>query len=340
MRPKLAGEQASRDVESIHIHLLGFGVRTRKSPPSSCAADSDNARSSLKDNTWKNQLWASLGPDGPAARAIAFVDARSEGPPLPPGTTITVQFHPDRLHLGEPLLRTLARDGVYRSQFETGSGNGALTAFRGGTRRMWESRMFGGAYDEAEPTLRPKYGALDVHKRSTGASPRFGSSFFRLRPELTERATFCYPDSVFSPTAFGTAHAMSLFELFASGTPDPLDHYIEAQVHGDIVLARDVEQLVLDPCFQNTEVEELARTLPCRVSWHEGFRLNVADIDNHADYRGATFVALAVALATRGELTAREIGHAARANSHDEQALKRVWHYVARFGTAALAGSR
>lgn len=56
--------------------------------------------------------------------------------------------------------------GVYRSQFETGTSNGGLSAHPGGERWAWESRIFGWAYDEATPTLHPKYGALNHRFRS------------------------------------------------------------------------------------------------------------------------------------------------------------------------------
>ena len=68
--------------------------------------------------------------------AIAHVEAKSAGGPIDPGLRITINFHPDRLHGDVPILRALGRDGVYRSQFETGISNGGLTAFRGGMR-LW-----------------------------------------------------------------------------------------------------------------------------------------------------------------------------------------------------------
>jgi hypothetical protein len=49
-------------------------------------------------------------------------------------------------------------------------------------------------------------------------------------------------------------------------------------------------------------------------------------------YRGPELARLGAALAGHGALTPRLIGDASRAGRHDEQALKRVWHYVARFG--------
>src|SRR3712207_1114393 len=100
--------------------------------------------------------------DDPVGRAIGHVTARSSGVPLPDDLRVTLNFHPDRLVDGVIVVAALARDGVYRSQFETGVSNGGLTAYPGGDRWRWESRIFGGAYDDAPAALRPKYGALNV----------------------------------------------------------------------------------------------------------------------------------------------------------------------------------
>ena len=64
---------------------------------------------------------------------------------------ITLQFHPDWPFRGRRVIEALADDGVYRSQFETGTSNGGLTAHPGGDRWRWESRIFDGRYDDAEP---------------------------------------------------------------------------------------------------------------------------------------------------------------------------------------------
>jgi hypothetical protein len=85
-------------------------------------------------------------------RAIAHVAGRADGGPGDPAWRVTLHFHPDRLVGGAPILRRMADDGVYRSQFETWTSNGGLTAFPGGDRRRWESRIFGGAYDDRPAT--------------------------------------------------------------------------------------------------------------------------------------------------------------------------------------------
>jgi hypothetical protein len=66
---------------------------------------------------------------------------------------VTLNFHPDRLVSGMPILAAMARDGAYRSQFETGTSNGGLTAHPGGDRWRWESRIFAAACDRASAHL-------------------------------------------------------------------------------------------------------------------------------------------------------------------------------------------
>jgi hypothetical protein len=86
------------------------------------------------------------------------------------------------------------------------------------------------------------------------------------------RTTFCYPDSVFEPTRFGVASRMELIALAEADDKDLLDDYIEAQVHGPLLLAHDVEALVLDPCFRGTDVER-------RLA-----RISTTDHDGRPDY--------------------------------------------------------
>jgi len=271
-------------------------------------------------------------PDS-ARRALAHVASLSSGPWLDPALQVTLNFHPDRGAEGQPpILAALAEQGVYRSQFVTGTSNGGLTAYPGGDRWRWESRMFAGAYDSADPLERPVYGALNYRRRSVGAAHRFGSAHFVLSCEVHARTTFCYPDSNQEPKHFAVAERMGLIALALAADVDALDDHIEAQVHGAVRLDRDVEALVLDPSYRGTQVEELAGRLPCPIAWHGGFRLTTDELARHPDYRGARFVALGRQIAVDDLLTPRILGQAAQSGRHDPQDLKRVWHYLARFG--------
>jgi hypothetical protein len=257
---------------------------------------------------------------------------------------VTLNFHPEREVDGLTLLERLGRDGVYRSQFETGTSNGGLTAHPGGARWRWEQRIFGHAYDEAPAGERPKYGALNHRNRSVGGAPRFGSAHLRLAAAVLDRTTFCFPDSVFDPAHFATSRAFSLFPLVEAFDARPrddrleaeegglLDDYVEAHVHGVVDLAADVEALVLDPCFEGTPIERQANALGVPVEWHEGRCLTVGELEQHEDFRGPRIVEVGRRIARDGVLDAAVIGAAAASATEDPQDLKRVWHHVARFG--------
>ncbi|WP_328420244.1 DUF3626 domain-containing protein [Streptomyces sp. NBC_00443] len=274
-----------------------------------------------------------------ARSALRHVAASSSGPALDADVRVTLNFHPDRLVRGTPILRALAEDGTYHSQFVTGTSNGGLTAHPGGDRWRWESRIFGGAYDDASAHERPVYGALNFRHQVVGAAPRFGSSHFRLAGTALARATFCYPDSAAEPADFGVAAGMQLVALAEADERDALNDYIEAQIHGGVRLAGDVEAVVLDASYRGTPVETAARSLPCPVEWHPGYRLTVPELRRHADYRGQEYVDLGARIAQDGRIDPRVIGDAARTGRHELQDLKMVWHTLARFGAPDGAGT-
>jgi hypothetical protein len=279
-----------------------------------------------------------------AARAVEHVARASSGEALDRSLRVTLNFHPDRLVAGATVIEWLARDGTYRSQFETGTSNGGLTAHPGGARWGWEERIFGHAYDHAPVEERPKYGALNHRRRRIGAAPRFGSAHLRLNEAVLDRCTFCFPDSVFDPRAVATSSSFDLFPLVelydARELSDEieatdggvLDDYIETHVHGRVDLAADVEAVVLDPCFRASTIEDHARSLGLPVEWHEGRRLPVDTLAEHPRFRGPHIVEVGRRVAASGVLDAAVIGHAALTGDEDPQDLKKVWHHVARFG--------
>ncbi|MFB9377717.1 DUF3626 domain-containing protein [Kineococcus gynurae] len=274
-----------------------------------------------------------------AERALRHVSNLARGGPVEPAWRITLHFHPDRPFAGVPLLQAMTADGRYRSQFETGTSNGGPTASPGGDRRRWESRLFAGAYDSAPPRDRPVYGSLNHRRRPTGGSPRFGSAHLRLNAATLVRCTFCDPDSVFEPVHLGTAERLDLPERADAdaGAGDPLDDYVEAHVHGGVLFSRDVEALVLDPCYRGSDVETDAHrfggSFGVPVEWHPGFSARLHAVAEHPAYRGRDVVDAATRVAVGGLLTARCIGDAVRTGSEDEQVLKRVWHCTVRFGS-------
>ncbi|WP_349877017.1 DUF3626 domain-containing protein [Micromonospora sp. HUAS YX12] len=300
---------------------------------------------------------------------------------------LTLNFHPDRvLPDGRTVVEALDEEGVYRSQFETGISNGGLTAYPGGDRDVWEQAMFGGAYQRPGvlPAERPKYGGLNLLDHADGASPRFGSCHLRLRPEVLARATFTFGDSHLQPTDAGTVDVFEpVFAALLTATAGTgvalgvagmdtgtllgrrerqtgrvgraLDDYVEAQVHGEISLARDVEALVVDPSFRGTDVGRHLAGIAGRhglaLRFHPGFVLPVDGVD--AEFRGPDIPPLAARVAAEfagpGEpLHAALVGRAAASVVREPQRwadrgpaaltlqhLKQLWHVLVRFGVPA-----
>jgi hypothetical protein len=276
---------------------------------------------------------------------------------------LTVTFHPDRSGLdGRTAAAALADDGGYRTQFETGTSSGGLDGVLRGARTRWEHSLFGGAYDDAPPADRPRYGVLDLLPHPDGGAPRFGSTHLRLRAEVLERSTFSWGDSVTEPTAVGTWDLLDAVMAAAAddGAPelagrprtgaDRLDGYIEAQIHGGLRMT-DVESVVTDPSYLGTAVGDALATACDRfgatLRWHAGFELAAVEMD--PAFRGEAAARLAHDVAHRlgdgDSLDPEVLGRAAAAIAADPagwspdrdpvtalQHLKFVWHHLAAFG--------
>lgn len=287
----------------------------------------------------------------------------------------------------QSVAEDLRAGGIYKSQFETFLSNGKVAPHIGGERDQWETLLFGGAYSLATSanSQRPKYGALNLMLHPDGPSPRFGSCYFLLRPSASRRCTFTYLDSHRNPVEKGTYEefddivAALLEEVFerdsalgeADLTPtklvhhlltnlekdfsDPsdkepfrnLNHYIEAQVHGDVSLKEDVEILVSDPSFKDTPIGELFEQLCAKyiiqLYWHRGFALPVSQVPS--DFRGNKMPSLAQRIAKQNYIDVGMIGKAAAALNHDPnlwsdrgsygevlQQLKLLWHVLVKYG--------
>ncbi|WP_155369600.1 DUF3626 domain-containing protein [Catellatospora vulcania] len=265
---------------------------------------------------------------------------------------VTLNFHPDRMLAdGRTVAESMAADGRYRSQFETGVTNGSRSAFLGGDRDRWEQALFGDAYraPDTSPAERPVYGGLNLLGHPDGACPRFGSCHVRLRPSVNTRCTVTVGDSHLGPADVGT---LAAFEAVLAGYVeraretgvtlgrpgvDPLaalraladsasvsehgralDDYLEVQVHGPVDLAVDAEALVLDPSFRGhpagDQLTGLADRLGIGLQWHAGFELTAAEVGQ--DFRGAAIPPLAAEVCRRhagprGTFDAEIVGRAA-----------------------------
>ncbi|RYC13196.1 DUF3626 domain-containing protein [Nocardioides zhouii] len=259
---------------------------------------------------------------------------------------IVLHFHPGLACVTGTVLEAIVAEGAYRSQWVRGTSNCGLTAHTGGHRWVWEARLFGRRYDDADPADRPVYGAWNRRRDPYGAAPRFGWAYLLLRPAAIERSTFCWPDSVYDPHATGRPERLpelcaladaglldpAQLPETAAGLPldDPLNDYVEAHVHGGVDLARDVQAIVLDPSNLSDHRDTLGALadLGVAVETHPGYRVTTGQIDE--TYRSKVPVALARELG--GEITPAGLAVAQRTGAHDPRAVKWLWHCLARFG--------
>ncbi|WP_285356461.1 DUF3626 domain-containing protein [Vibrio sp. D406a] len=267
-------------------------------------------------------------------KAIEMVKTKSDRESICINHDVTINFHPDRYTTSnKPLLLAIAQDGYLKSQFETQTSNGGLTAYKGGERCLWEQSIFGRAYDKVDNCFRPEYGALNFRNYDVGAAPRFGSSYFKLKPHTLERTTFCYPDSYFEPQDFAVSNRLeSVIDKANSSCADLLDDYIEAHIHGVVSIRNDIESVVLDPIYKGSEIHDQALELGAPLEWHGGFELSVEEMSRYPDYRGQSFIDLARELVPNGMLNAKLLGLAVTEHGYEEQDIKKIWHYLARFG--------
>lgn len=293
---------------------------------------------------------------------------------------ITINFHIDRIsNNGKTILENLLEQGSYCGQFQTGISNGML----GGARKSWERRIFFDAYPE-EVKSRPKYGAVNVLSYLDGASARFGACFFQMKKSVAARCTFSYGDSSTNPTILCTSDTFEtvLAELFQDVDKNcrllnqavssrqeaisvlfhqregreqlgrNLDFCLEAHLHGEVSLSRDVESLHLDDSYRGTEfegqAEKLCKKYQIALVWIPKRQIWVNEIEDF--FRGPKIRALAQKIDAvfgnrQGILHAYLLGKASRDCSQhlehwhafgDEaacfQLFKQLWHTLAFWG--------
>jgi len=182
----------------------------------------------------------------------------------------TIQFYPDKeVPGGGSVTDRLLADPRVKNHFETGISNGEPRPRRGPTRIDWEREIFDGVYDTHPliPEERPKYGGLSALNSPRGnGGDRYGPCFFVLRQDVKHRTTFTPFDSSGAVATDVTTHnsfeillqqihgkdpryLRSIFQLARGEAVPPntyySESYIEAQLHGALDLARDVESIVV-----------------------------------------------------------------------------------------------
>ena len=301
---------------------------------------------------------------------------------------VGIHFHPDRPdQTFKTTIENLFDQGIYKNQFETFTSSGGLSAYKGGDRNKWEKILFGGSYNKffIKDSERPKYGAIDLFHNPDGPSPRFGSCYFLLKPEVSKRCTFTYMDSHLNPKEKGTLEEFDLImsgllrdtfhynntlgendisvknllihlnnelikpmeDLSNKNAKRHLNHYIEAQVHGNISLKEDVKIMVADPSFKETgigdKIVQTCNKYSIKLLWHMGFSLKVNEVPD--DFRGNEMPQLAKFITNEPSIDTHHLGLAVfdlysnpkkweKWGSQKDiiQKIKLLWHILVKYG--------
>ena len=285
--------------------------------------------------------------------------------------------------VAEGLLKT----GLYSSQFKTLVSNGSLSPQPGGKRFLWEDKLFNQAYSQIqlETCDRPKYGALNLIPSTRGPAPRFGCCFFSLKTQLSSRCRFTFGDSSIIPEECGTIDEFDsivaailkesfqkeivlnrkslrppeLYRLFLSIYQNSseakkwdknhrsLDQYIEAQIHSEVDLSRDIESLHIDQSLKATKsgktLVQLAQKHQIPIIWISELFIRARDVPR--DFRGPKMIELTEKIAINGRINPAVLEEAYRNAKEDreywndwesydnfQQQLKLMWHILVRFG--------
>ncbi len=161
------------------------------------------------------------------------------------------------IHFRCSLMSTLIDEGRYKSLHEVGKGYGSLDG-----HNTAESNMFNSFYKDANAREKVKYGSINMlnnMKKGVHSAIGYGNSFLILKQKEKKRTTFVHGDSYSMQQHIQTFDNCNNVLYYL---PDDLtaelvkmvrgesynDYlsfaYIECQIHGDILLDRDVEGIV------------------------------------------------------------------------------------------------
>jgi len=172
----------------------------------------------------------------------------------------------------ESLMKLLCDDTHFRNLFEINKSGGSSNCT---ARSSWENNMFRSAYKDAKPFDKVKYGTLNIFASSYGVKSAhgYGTSYFILKDHNHERVTYVHGDSSLKEMHIGSYKGFyhiiyylkdnvlkSLLEKIINNV-EPDDKisfsYIEAQIHGELQLNRDIEKVVIaDNLYNNKTVTE------------------------------------------------------------------------------------
>jgi len=201
------------------------------------------------------------------------------------------ELAPILVHLNlDKMMQYLETDTHYRNQFETATSGGLL---KPAVREKWERDLFGGNYDKARGVHRCKYGVLNAMNDYRGVvrCAQYGDSYLVLK-NVRLRCTFSPENS-----ANLKAERLAVLDYYAHVLDEYKDaelketikvaksteaailgdsekvgamKYKEAQLHGPVCFATDVERLVATVRHRGKDtrrIENICKKHGWKFSW-------------------------------------------------------------------------
>ena len=189
------------------------------------------------------------------------------------------------IHVHPGTISKLLKDTHYRNLFEIGTGSGCTNKE---TRKKFETEMFGSCYSNSNvtPTEKPKYGCLNIGLSQNGiqSAQHYGKCFFTLNDSTVRwRTSLTTEDSFCSKGDFGTmnncAHLLNKLSdgelekicdtAISSKIQSYTGQYREIQIHGPVLLNRDIVSLHVPSSERKNEYEyyQFAQQNGCELIW-------------------------------------------------------------------------
>jgi hypothetical protein len=134
-------------------------------------------------------------------------------------------------------------------------------------RKEAEDLLFAKVYQNCEPIDRPKYGSINIVKNIGGDinAKGYGDICLHYKNDIKSRITFTYQDSFTNQTYICTykyfEHILyhlykddikKLIDIIDNKKKERLLTYIEAQIHGDVDISRDIESISIPKRIYDT----------------------------------------------------------------------------------------
>lgn len=157
------------------------------------------------------------------------------------------------------LIKHLEEDTHYRNMFEVrASGGSTSTSYRSDK----EGKIFYKFYNKSEPSERVKYGAINIFHSPLGvrSAHMYGDSYMILDDDVRNRISFLFGNSSNTHMHICTYAAFQqilyyipenclryiIDRAIGKNGKEPNMAYVECQIHGPLLLSRDIKYIVLN----------------------------------------------------------------------------------------------